>query len=131
MQMLRFSDLCFFRCANSKCDVKKVIALSSLSLLGFIKNDLFLDHSNLAFIYLLIRALFKALLFMCTGNLIRSRMGNCQDMRYKGSFVPQMPLTIPLFRISNVLCRLPFSSGFYSKDLILEALFIQQFIFVL
>nr|ALO76296.1 NADH deshydrogenase subunit 5 [Sinoxylon sp. SIN01] len=106
--------------ANFEYDLKKIIALSTLSQLGLMMSILFMGRADLAFFHLLTHALFKALLFMCAGNLIHS-MGNCQDIRFMGSFVVQMPLTISLFSISNMsLCGLPFLSGFYSKDLILE-----------
>lgn len=106
--------------ANFEFDLKKIIALSTLRQLGLIISILFLGYPQLAFFHLLTHALFKALLFMCAGNLIH-RIRNCQDIRYIGSFISQMPLTISLFRISNLsLCGLPFLSGFYSKDLILE-----------
>nr|YP_003331374.1 NADH dehydrogenase subunit 5 [Apatides fortis]ACM45057.1 NADH dehydrogenase subunit 5 [Apatides fortis] len=106
--------------ANFEFDLKKIIALSTLSQLGLMMSILFLGSSDLAFFHLLTHALFKALLFMCAGNVIHS-LGNCQDIRYMGSLVNQMPLTISFFCISNLsLCGLPFLSGFYSKDLVLE-----------
>lgn len=115
--------------ANFEFDLKKIIALSTLRQLGLIMRILFLGNSSLSFFHLLTHALFKALLFMCAGNLIHS-INNCQDIRYMGSLIGQMPLTISLFRISNIsLCGLPFLSGFYSKDLVLEVLSMQQFNF--
>nr|YP_010538701.1 NADH dehydrogenase subunit 5 [Luciola parvula]UYE92312.1 NADH dehydrogenase subunit 5 [Luciola parvula] len=106
--------------ANFEFDLKKIIALSTLSQLGLMMSILFLGDYKLAFFHLLTHALFKALLFMCAGCMIHNLM-NCQDIRYMGSLINIMPLTCTFFNISNFsLCGLPFLSGFYSKDLILE-----------
>nr|ARH55203.1 NADH dehydrogenase subunit 5 [Silpha tyrolensis] len=108
--------------ANFEFDLKKIIALSTLSQLGLMMSILALGEVNLAFFHLLTHALFKATLFMCAGCIIHN-LSNCQDIRYMGSLATQMPLTCCFFNISNLsLCGLPFTSGFYSKDLILEVL---------
>nr|YP_010127375.1 NADH dehydrogenase subunit 5 [Apomecyna saltator]QPO99871.1 NADH dehydrogenase subunit 5 [Apomecyna saltator] len=106
--------------ANFEFDLKKIIALSTLSQLGLMMSILLLGSHKLAFFHLLTHALFKALLFMCAGNVIHS-FNNCQDIRYLGCMVMKMPITCTLFNICNFsLCGLPFLSGFYSKDLIVE-----------
>nr|ALO70640.1 NADH deshydrogenase subunit 5 [Lathrobium brunnipes] len=106
--------------ANFEFDLKKIIALSTLSQLGLMMSILSLGECNLAFFHLLTHALFKATLFMCAGCMIHN-LNNCQDIRYMGGLIYQMPLTCCFFNISNLsLCGLPFLSGFYSKDLILE-----------
>lgn len=75
---------------------------------------------------MLAHALFKALLFLCAGALIH-RLLNFQDIRVSGGFINQVPLTLASFNISNLaLCGIPFLSGFYSKDLILEILIIRK-----
>nr|UFR82806.1 NADH dehydrogenase subunit 5 [Eudicella quadrimaculata] len=108
--------------ANYECDLKKIIALSTLSQLGLMMAILSLGEFKLAFFHLLTHALFKALLFMCAGAMIHS-MGNNQDIRYMGGLIFRMPLTCSYFMISNLsLCGLPFLAGFYSKDLILEVM---------
>nr|UYG49280.1 NADH dehydrogenase subunit 5 [Abscondita chinensis] len=108
--------------ANFEYDLKKIIALSTLSQLGLMMSILFLGDYKLAFFHLLSHALFKALLFMCAGCMIHNLM-NCQDIRFMGSLINFMPLTCTFFNISNFsLCGLPFLSGFYSKDLILEVM---------
>nr|YP_010988543.1 NADH dehydrogenase subunit 5 [Medeopteryx incisura]WOR80687.1 NADH dehydrogenase subunit 5 [Medeopteryx incisura] len=121
--MLFFSMMTMFMSglgANFEYDLKKIIALSTLSQLGLMMSILFLGDYNLAFFHLLSHALFKALLFMCAGCMIHNLI-NCQDIRYMGSLINLMPLTCTFFNISNFsLCGLPFLSGFYSKDLILE-----------
>nr|ARH53747.1 NADH dehydrogenase subunit 5 [Calomicrus pinicola] len=108
--------------ANFEFDLKKIIALSTLSQLGLMMSILFLGSYELAFFHLLIHALFKALLFMCAGNIIHS-LNNCQDIRYMGGLIKHLPLTSTYLTVCNLsLCGLPFMSGFYSKDLILEIL---------
>nr|YP_009271740.1 NADH dehydrogenase subunit 5 [Osmoderma opicum]ANY27998.1 NADH dehydrogenase subunit 5 [Osmoderma caeleste] len=106
--------------ANYEFDLKKIIALSTLSQLGLMMSILSMGGYVLAFYHLLTHALFKALLFMCAGAMIHG-MGNKQDIRFMGGLINQMPLTCTFFFISNLaLCGLPFLAGFYSKDLILE-----------
>nr|APX40831.1 NADH dehydrogenase subunit 5 [Phaedon tumidulus] len=108
--------------ANFEYDLKKIIALSTLSQLGLMMSILSLGSYNLAFFHLLTHALFKALLFMCAGNIIHN-LNNCQDIRYMGGLMNHMPLTCTFFNICNFsLCGLPFLSGFYSKDLIVEVM---------
>lgn len=107
-------------------DLKKIIALSTLSQLGLIIRILAIGDYNLAFFHLLTHALFKALLFICAGNIIHNFI-NCQDIRYIGSVSKFMPLTCIFLNIRNLsLCGLPFLSGFYSKDLIVEFISIQN-----
>nr|UFZ13041.1 NADH dehydrogenase subunit 5 [Protohermes latus] len=106
--------------ANYEFDLKKIIALSTLSQLGLMMSILAMGFPVLAYFHLLTHALFKALLFMCAGSVIHN-MGNCQDIRFMGGIVMQMPLTLGCMNIANLaLCGTPFLAGFYSKDLILE-----------
>nr|AFQ62220.1 NADH dehydrogenase subunit 5 [Glaphyrus comosus] len=120
--------------ANYEFDLKKIIALSTLSQLGLMMGILALGEYKLAFFHLLTHALFKALLFMCAGAMIHN-MGNNQDIRYMGGLIYHMPLTCCFFIISNMsLCGLPFLAGFYSKDLILEILsmnYLNMFIYII
>nr|DAZ87528.1 TPA_asm: NADH dehydrogenase subunit 5 [Phytosciara flavipes] len=106
--------------ANFEFDLKKIIALSTLSQLGLMMMILSMGYSKLAFFHLLTHAMFKALLFMCAGSIIHNMM-NSQDIRMMGGLCLNMPLTSSFFNISNLaLCGMPFMAGFYSKDLILE-----------
>nr|AND96532.1 NADH deshydrogenase subunit 5 [Onthophagus diabolicus] len=120
--------------ANYEYDLKKIIALSTLSQLGLMMSILSLGEFKLAFFHLLTHALFKALLFMCGGCMIHN-LNNCQDIRFMGNLINIMPLTISFFIISNMaLCGLPFLSGFYSKDLILEVVsmnYLNLFIYII
>nr|AML26696.1 NADH dehydrogenase subunit 5 [Elateroidea sp. BMNH 1274729] len=106
--------------ANFEFDLKKIIALSTLSQLGVMICILAMGDYLLSFFHLLVHALFKALLFMCSGVMIHCLL-NCQDIRFLGSLINQIPLVSCFFNISNMaLCGLPFLSGFYSKDLVVE-----------
>nr|YP_010022241.1 NADH dehydrogenase subunit 5 [Neurigona zhejiangensis]QOL12431.1 NADH dehydrogenase subunit 5 [Neurigona zhejiangensis] len=106
--------------ANFEFDLKKIIALSTLSQLGLMMSILSMGYYKLAFFHLLTHALFKALLFMCAGAIIHN-MNNFQDIRYMGGLSYYMPFTSTCFNMSNLaLCGMPFLAGFYSKDLILE-----------
>nr|YP_010947339.1 NADH dehydrogenase subunit 5 [Mustilizans shennongi]WGO62355.1 NADH dehydrogenase subunit 5 [Mustilizans shennongi] len=106
--------------ANYEFDLKKIIALSTLSQLGLMMSILSMGFSDLAFFHLLTHAMFKALLFMCAGVIIHM-MNDIQDIRYMGGISFYIPLTSLCFNISNLaLCGIPFLAGFYSKDLILE-----------
>nr|UYA96526.1 NADH dehydrogenase subunit 5 [Syrista sp. 1 GYN-2021c] len=108
--------------ANWEYDLKKIIALSTLSQLGLMMSILSLGGVNQAFFHLLTHAMFKALLFMCAGVIIHS-MKNFQDIRFMGSISYLMPYTFVCFNVANLaLMGMPFLSGFYSKDLILEEL---------
>nr|YP_002640594.1 NADH dehydrogenase subunit 5 [Hydroscapha granulum]CAM35438.1 NADH dehydrogenase subunit 5 [Hydroscapha granulum] len=120
--------------ANFEYDLKKIIALSTLSQLGLMMSILALGNYNLAFFHLLTHALFKALLFMCAGCMIHN-LKDTQDIRFMGGLVNQMPLTCTCMNIANLaLCGMPFLAGFYSKDLILEMVMMSNiniFIFLL
>lgn len=112
--------------ANYEIDFKKIIALSTLRQLGLIIRSLSLGLIKLAFFHLLIHALFKALLFLCAGIFIH-RIINFQDIRFYGGTFNQIYISIIFFNISNLaLCGIPFLAGFYSKDLILEFVFIRN-----
>nr|YP_009707849.1 NADH dehydrogenase subunit 5 [Harpalus sinicus]QEU52711.1 NADH dehydrogenase subunit 5 [Harpalus sinicus] len=106
--------------ANFEFDLKKIIALSTLSQLGLMMSILSMGNYKLAFFHLLTHALFKALLFMCAGAIIHN-LKDMQDIRFMGNLMIHMPLTCICMNIANLaLCGMPFLAGFYSKDLILE-----------
>nr|YP_009244983.1 NADH dehydrogenase subunit 5 [Endoclita signifer]AMR73727.1 NADH dehydrogenase subunit 5 [Endoclita signifer] len=106
--------------ANFEFDLKKIIALSTLSQLGLMMSILSMGFYDLAFFHLLTHATFKALLFMCAGVVIHL-MNDMQDIRFMGGINNFIPLTSLCLNISNLaLCGIPFLAGFYSKDLILE-----------
>nr|YP_010564247.1 NADH dehydrogenase subunit 5 [Latoia hilarata]UYX62231.1 NADH dehydrogenase subunit 5 [Latoia hilarata] len=106
--------------ANYEFDLKKIIALSTLSQLGLMMSILSMGMYDLAFFHLLTHAMFKALLFMCAGMIIHMMM-DIQDIRFMGGMSFYMPLTCMCMLMSNLsLCGIPFLAGFYSKDMILE-----------
>lgn len=106
--------------AITECDLKKIIALSTLRQLGVIIASLALGYPKLAFFHLITHAIFKALLFICAGSIIHYH-SHGQDLRTVGNLTSQIPLTMRYLLIANIsLCAAPFLSGFYSKDLILE-----------
>nr|YP_010999249.1 NADH dehydrogenase subunit 5 [Rheocricotopus emeiensis]WPM93095.1 NADH dehydrogenase subunit 5 [Rheocricotopus emeiensis] len=106
--------------ANFEFDLKKIIALSTLSQLGLMMSILAMGFPKLAYFHLLTHALFKALLFMCAGAIIHN-MKNSQDIRDMGVLTNFMPFTTSCLNVANLaLCGMPFLAGFYSKDLILE-----------
>nr|AVW86056.1 NADH dehydrogenase subunit 5 [Branchinotogluma japonicus] len=106
--------------AISECDMKKIIALSTLSQLGVMMSSLGLNLPYLAFFHLITHALFKALLFLTAGSMINYHF-HSQDMRFMGNLIMSSPLTMSSLLIANLaLCGSPFLAGFYSKDLILE-----------
>nr|QGX06879.1 NADH dehydrogenase subunit 5 [Mycalesis francisca] len=121
--LLLLSGLTMFMagiCANYEYDLKKIIALSTLSQLGLMMSILSMGYYELAYFHLLTHAMFKALLFMCAGKVIHL-MNDNQDIRMMGGISLYIPLTSMCFNISNLaLCGIPFLAGFYSKDLILE-----------
>lgn len=108
--------------ANFEIDLKKIIALSTLSQLGLIIISIGLGMADIAFFHLMTHALFKSLLFLCAGVFIHS-IGDTQDIRLVGGLIISCPVTTFYFiGCSMALCGFPFLSGFYSKDLILEKL---------
>nr|ANQ92685.1 NADH dehydrogenase subunit 5 [Bathynomus sp. YS-2016] len=111
--------------ATYETDLKKVVALSTLSQLGFMVTTLSLGLYELAFFHLLTHAVFKALLFMCSGKILHSLGG--QDMRSMGGLVLALPYTGACLNLSNLaLCGFPFLAGFYSKDLFIESWFMMD-----
>nr|YP_009192175.1 NADH dehydrogenase subunit 5 [Owenia fusiformis]ALO81693.1 NADH dehydrogenase subunit 5 [Owenia fusiformis] len=107
--------------ANVEMDLKKVIALSTLSQLGVMMASVGVGLVNLALFHLFTHALFKALLFLCAGNFIHLG-GHYQDMRYFGQMSLITPLTSSCMNVANLaLCGFPFMAGFYSKDAIMES----------
>lgn len=112
-------------------DIKKVVALRTLSQIGFAITTLGLGSPFLAFVHLLSHALFKSCLFLQVGYFIHCSFGQ-QDGRYYGglNFIPdfiQIQLLVTLF----CLCGLFFTRGLISKDLILEFYFSRSWLFIL
>nr|YP_010022280.1 NADH dehydrogenase subunit 5 [Pentatoma semiannulata]QOL12470.1 NADH dehydrogenase subunit 5 [Pentatoma semiannulata] len=108
--------------ANFEYDLKKIIALSTLSQLGLMMSVLFMGYHVCSYFHMLTHAFFKALMFLCAGLIIHC-MNDSQDIRHMGNLINCIPYTCSCFFISNLsLCGFPFLSGFYSKDMVLEQL---------
>nr|QFP99297.1 NADH dehydrogenase subunit 5 [Myrmoplasta mira] len=106
--------------ASFEFDLKKIIALSTLSQLGLMMTVLFAGSCYISFFHLLTHAFFKALLFLCAGLIIHC-MNDSQDIRGMGALMNHFPYTLSGFCVANAsLCGFPFLSGFYSKDLSIE-----------
>ena len=102
-------------------DIKRVIAYSTLSQLGYMTVALGVSAYPIAIFHLMTHAFFKALLFLSAGSVIMG-MHHQQDMRYMGGLKKYMPITwITTLIGSLALIGTPFFSGFYSKDSIIEA----------
>lgn len=108
-------------------DIKKVIALSTLSQLGFIMFSISLGLISFRFFHLVTHAVFKALLFLCAGFVIRY-CNHSQDFRcIRGVWWVRPVVRGCTLTSAFCLGGMPFLRGFYSKDLILEAFLTRRF----
>jgi len=102
-------------------DIKRVVAYSTLSQLGYMTVALGASAYSVAIFHLMTHAFFKALLFLAAGSVIIA-LHHKQDMREMGGLSKYMPITtVTAWLGSLALIGFPFFSGFYSKDLIIEA----------
>ena len=102
-------------------DIKRVVAYSTLSQLGYMTVALGASAYGVAIFHLMTHAFFKALLFLAAGSVIIG-MHHDQDIRHMGGLRKYMPITwITSLLGSLALIGTPFFSGFYSKDMIIEA----------
>src|SRR6185312_17179089 len=101
-------------------DIKKIIAYSTCSQLGYMLVACGCSNYSVAFFHLFNHAFIKALLFLTAGIVI-SKLSGEQDVRKMGGLLYIMPLTYVFMLIGSLsLAGFPFLSGYYSKDLILE-----------
>ena len=102
-------------------DIKRVVAYSTLSQLGYMTVALGVSAYSIAMFHVMTHAFFKALLFLAAGSAIIG-MHHDQDMRHMGNLKKYMPITWITMLIGNLaLIGTPLFSGFYSKDSIIEA----------
>lgn len=117
--------------ANYEWDIKKLIAYSTLSQLGFMVISLSGQLVFFTFFHLLCHALFKASLFIVSGVIIHN-LDSSQDFRNRTSFLKSAPLLgVSVLVCLLCLCGFPFLSGFFSKDLILDGISNNFFFFFL
>lgn len=104
-------------------DIKRVIAYSTCSQLGYMFFACGVSAYGAAVFHLMTHAFFKALLFLGAGSVIHAMSGE-QDMRRMGGIWKHIPITyVYMWLGSLALAGLPFFAGYYSKDIILEAAF--------
>jgi NADH-ubiquinone oxidoreductase chain 5 len=104
-------------------DIKRIIAFSTISQLGYMFIAIGLSQYNVALFHLMTHSTFKALLFLGAGCVIHA-MNNQQDVRKLGGLIGFLPFVYTAMLIGSLsLMALPWLSGFYSKDLILEMAF--------
>lgn len=104
-------------------DIKRVIAYSTCSQLGYMVLASGMSLYFISFFHLFTHAFFKALLFLGAGSVIHA-LGDEQDMRRYGGTISILPFSYVLFWLGSLaLMGFPFLAGFYSKDLIIEFVF--------
>ena len=104
-------------------DIKRVIAYSTCSQLGYMVLAAGMSLYYVSFFHLFTHAFFKALLFLGAGSVIHA-LGDEQDMRRYGGTISLLPFSYILFWVGSLaLMGFPFLAGFYSKDIIIEFVF--------
>ena len=105
-------------------DIKKIIAYSTNSQLGYMIVIIGISQMNLSLFHLINHAFFKSLLFLSAGAFIHA-LSDQQDIRRMGSLNLLTPITYAVFLLGNLsLMAFPFITGFYSKDFLLELLLV-------
>jgi NADH-ubiquinone oxidoreductase chain 5 len=101
-------------------DLKRIIAMSTISQLGYMVMAIGLSQYNVALFHTVNHAFFKALLFLAAGAVIHS-FSDQQDVRKMGGLIKFLPFTYSVMLVGTLsLLATPFLTGFYSKDLIIE-----------
>jgi len=106
---------------SAQTDIKKIIAFSTCSQLGYMVTACGLGQFNLAFFHLVTHAFFKSLLFLSAGVIIHT-LGGEQDIRKMGNLKNILPITYAAIMVASLtLSGIPYLSGYYSKELIISA----------
>jgi len=112
--------------ALSSLDIKELIAYSTMSQLGYMITILGLKSNNLSFFHLIFHAYFKALLFLTAGAIIHTIL-DLQDFRKTGALINFLPFTAIISIIGLFsLIAFPFTTGFYSKEQIINSLYVSN-----
>lgn len=114
------SSLFAATCALVTSDLKRTIAFSTISQIGYLVIACGLSQWNVALFHLVNHGFFKALLFLSAGSVLHA-FYDIQDMRKLGGILSFLPFTYTVLLIGSMsLCAFPFLTGFYSKDVIIE-----------
>ena len=112
-------------CGLVQNDLKRIIAFSTISQLGYMVMAVGLSQYNVALMHVVNHAFFKALLFLGAGAVIHS-FSDQQDVRRLGGLINFLPFTYTAMLVGTLsLLATPWLTGFYSKDLIIELAFAQ------
>jgi len=112
-------------CGLVQNDLKRIIAFSTISQLGYMTMAVGLSQYNVALFHTINHAFFKALLFLAAGAVIHS-FADQQDIRKMGGLIKFLPFTYACMLVGSMsLLAVPFLTGFYSKDLIIELAYSQ------
>jgi NADH-ubiquinone oxidoreductase chain 5 len=112
-------------CGLLQNDLKRIVAFSTISQMGYLFMAVGLSQYNVALFHLVNHAFFKALLFLAAGAVIHA-MADQQDIRKLGGLINFLPFTYAAILIGSMsLMALPWLTGFYSKDLIIELAYAQ------
>lgn len=112
--------------ALTQTDIKKVLAYSTVSQLGYMFLGLGVGAYDGAFFHVITHAFFKALLFLCAGSVIHA-LHHEQDMRHMGGLKKKLPVTFLTMLVGTIaIAGLPPFSGFFSKDEILAHVFVHS-----
>ena len=115
--------------AITQNDIKKIIAYSTCSQLGYMFVAIGVSAYNIAIFHLFTHAFFKALLFLGAGSVIHA-MSDQQDIKKMGGLYKKIPVTYILMLVGTLsLVGFPFFSAYYSKDLIMELVFLDNSFF--
>ena len=112
-------------CALGQTDIKKSLAYSTLSHLGFMGAAIGLGLPEIALLHMAMHAFFKATLFLCSGSIIHA-CHHEQDMTKMGGLLKKMPVTSVAFIVAGLsICAFPWMAGWYSKDMILSGAYLE------